>query len=555
MFASLALGLEADAQDKQNKEKGVAPAAVAPAPEKEKGGKLHNVTRIGYTRPGAPEDKLNQDGSVRAAAWDPLVKGKLIGGTVYYLVLQRTGDEGDTWGTGIYNFNERFVEGKNFKNKFSPALDAQAKYLYLYQIVNDRGLDPVPGGVKFAAGEDLNVVPIAGSALRIVVDPRYITSWGHFKGTGFNARVPDRNRKGDIRLAADKTPAEIRLAVSSNPSILEELPNKRYRSPAPAQSLKNLADSFGLGLGTLNLKMSAAFDELAKKKTAKVALAAYEQNILQAAEHAREPEYVQLLYSGFGDAPALNNEEPVAAFRADWRGKEIMDLGFHSVVFGFTSDVPPGKNESIRIEDKSSALKGAGLIDNAGNQNPQADDGFVVAQEGEQFVQQGKGAAPGNVFALGTAPSPGGVAGPAGGAPAAFGGMGGGAAGFPMGGGFGGGFSGGFGGGGFGSGTGSGGGFGGGGGFGSGNGNGNGNANQKQAQQGNININISLKNQQQQQQRQQQQQQQQNSNTPPGVVPTPRTIILGLLGLPGLYFLRRRLMTTAVKPTPPRTSA
>jgi hypothetical protein len=116
-------------------------------------------------------------------------------------------------------------------------------------------------------------------------------------------------------------------------------------------------------------------------------------------------------------------------------------------------------------------------------------------------------------------------------------------------------------------------GFGGGGGFGNGNGNGQGNAtttsDAKQAQAGqqivNINFNATLTNQQSQeqsqfQQQQQQQQQNQNQKNRGGhghdhghrhrhhggdcnnghVVPAPASLLLGLLGLPGLWFLRRR---------------
>src|SRR6185295_5765825 len=86
-----------------------------------------------------------------------------------------------------------------------------------YQIVNDRGLDPNPGGVAFAATNDLATSEIASFSLRLVVDPRYITSWGHFKDAGFTVVAPDRSIKGDVRASADGVEAKIRMAVSSNP--------------------------------------------------------------------------------------------------------------------------------------------------------------------------------------------------------------------------------------------------------------------------------------------------------------------------------------------------
>src|SRR5437773_3333557 len=219
----------------------------APQPKKdeqpEKDGKLAdqkpalpNMVRSGYTRPGYPEDPLNKDGTVRPLAWSPDFKGKLIGGTVYFVVLERTGADGDFWGTGIRDFDRRFVEGKNFQGSYSPTLDTKARYLYLYMVVNDRGLDPEP--IRPAADVEITAQPVAASALRLLVDPRYITSWGHFRGLGLTAVARDRNLKGDIRGAAEGNPAEpIRFAFSANPSILAELPEKRYMSKAPASPL------------------------------------------------------------------------------------------------------------------------------------------------------------------------------------------------------------------------------------------------------------------------------------------------------------------------------
>jgi hypothetical protein len=327
---------------------------------KAKGWKLRSAIRAGYTRVGSPEDKINPDGSVRPMAWDPDVKEKLIGATIYFVVLQRTGDADDTWGTGMAGFDGKFVEGKNYKNNFSPALDTLAQYLYLYQVINDRGLPPV-SEVKFAAGQEMpNMpLPIGSASLTIRVDPRYITSWGHFRGTGFVATVPNRKENGDVVVpAADKAPEKIRLAVSSNASILGEITTKRYigtsARPAPAHPLGSLAESFGLGPSNLNLKLSEEYKELENRKTKGIALAAFEDKVLQAqgAENAKEPQFVQLLYDAAKrrDGQLLSTE-----FRADWRGKEILDLGRHSVVFGFTSDLRP-KDEPIRIQGLDNAL-------------------------------------------------------------------------------------------------------------------------------------------------------------------------------------------------------
>jgi len=560
LFAGL--GMEMPAQDKGKPDKGkldkgkpvVDKGVEAPVRPQVKY-KLRSAVRTGYTRPGAPPDTINKDGKVRPVAWDPDFTGKLIGGTIYFAVLERTGNEGDSWGSGVDGFNDRFVEGKSFRNNYSPGLDKEAKYLYLYQVVNDRGLDPPSEGVVPAGfpPKDLRSLPIAGTALRLIVDPRYITSWGHFRGVGFNATVPDRDRKGDIREAADKTPEILPIAFSSNPSILSELPYHKYLDPSPAYPLRELRDSFGLGSAGLNLRASSAYAELLKKKKADAkAVSHFEENMLQSAVQAKEPDFVQIIYSGSqfqeGTQPATgilggmarpvdpteivphtDTTPAVAIFRADWRGaNNNVKLGFHSVVYGFTTDLPP-TDEPIRIEDPEAALKGAGVLDGI---RPAAD-----------------GLAPGVVPALaagvapGMAPTP--VPAPASATPVAGGAgaglLGGGpigvAGGMPMGGGAGA-FGGarppimGGGGGGF---------FGGG-----------GAQDQQQPQDQNqtgsqiINVNNSQsQSQNQSQQQQQQQQQSQQQSIDQGVIPEPGAIILALLGLPGLWLAQRRFANRA----------
>src|SRR5205823_3281832 len=106
------------------------------------------------------------DRKEKAAALDE----KAIGVTIYFMVLDRKtgrkGGYGDSWGVGIRDFDATFVSGRNNDRE---RLDADARYLYMYQIVNDRE------GTK-AAVKDVTV--------RIVVDPRLITSWGHFRLRG-----------------------------------------------------------------------------------------------------------------------------------------------------------------------------------------------------------------------------------------------------------------------------------------------------------------------------------------------------------------------------------
>src|SRR4051812_6163634 len=82
------------------------------------------LVHTGYTRPGIPSDG-EKEGKVIPAAWDLNYKGMLLGGSVYFAVFERTGAEGDVWGTGMANFDARFKEGRSYQNNFSPALDTK----------------------------------------------------------------------------------------------------------------------------------------------------------------------------------------------------------------------------------------------------------------------------------------------------------------------------------------------------------------------------------------------------------------------------------------------
>ena len=174
----------------------------------------HSIVRAGFTRPGNPPDVRLPNGNVRYVAWDPANREDVIGGTVYWMVLEQTGSDTDSWGTGIARFNDAFREGKDFQNRFSPALDVNARYLYLYQVVNDRGLDPLP--VKPAANTEIPTRPIARTSLRLLVDPREITSWGYFKDLGFATEVVDRKFDGTSAAGQGAPDKMIRMAVSSN---------------------------------------------------------------------------------------------------------------------------------------------------------------------------------------------------------------------------------------------------------------------------------------------------------------------------------------------------
>src|SRR5262249_23215189 len=133
----------------------------------------------GYTRPGNPPDRLDAGGKIIYAVDDK--DDKLgVGATIYFMVLDRAdGAASDTWGTGWKDFDAAFRAGMESRHVRSPALDTAARYLYLYQVVNDR---------KTAKG-------IHAASVQLLVEPRCITSWGHFSGASFAAEFAGREGK------------------------------------------------------------------------------------------------------------------------------------------------------------------------------------------------------------------------------------------------------------------------------------------------------------------------------------------------------------------------
>src|SRR5262249_25744010 len=134
------------------------------------------------------------------------------GGTVYYVVLQRGGAAGDRWGVGMKDFDARFRPGIDFGGSPSPELDTSAKYLYLYQVVNDRRTH----------------TPIQSASVKLLVDQKELTSWGSFHGVGF-APPPSAGgaRPGPIR------PVSVANVVGGETERLYRLKAPAVPVPAP----------------------------------------------------------------------------------------------------------------------------------------------------------------------------------------------------------------------------------------------------------------------------------------------------------------------------------
>ena len=162
LLAAFAMGVDADEKKVKPEEpvKKVKPAEpiARQADHAAAGRRYPNLGTI-YTRHGLPESSGDQlvkkfaKGDVRkllSHANFANFKGdelnlftnvktdsfKIYGATVYSHVFENIGlDEHDPFATGMANLENHFVAGND-----SPEFD-RARFLYVYQVVNDRGLD------------------------------------------------------------------------------------------------------------------------------------------------------------------------------------------------------------------------------------------------------------------------------------------------------------------------------------------------------------------------------------------------------------------------------
>jgi hypothetical protein len=523
-----------------------------------------------------------------------LQKYPIMGGTVYFAVYKNmSGAEGDTFGTGMPGFDQLFRRTMSNNSPDSPAFDATARYLYLYQVVNDRGFDPrnqlkkKPGDeIKFAAenlGDQLNDwlaldahKEIARYELKLLVDPRFIKSWGYFTDASFAAKVGvgmdifGRVAKVDPAVVnPDKTKDDGIRAVSFLPSVLTKRALPQYVSwDGPLQLLGDMdptfASTFQVTKSSKGISKSPAFIQL-KNDNNLIKRAAFSYLKDEEGPTGQKPYAVQIMYPAEREErvdlnanTTLEDDYVPAIFAVDfgdWRKagtNKGLGWGRQSVIFGFTSDLPPTFTpKTIHTPETARRINGMPLDKHFSKpalleKSPIA----LAAQDGTATP-----AASAITAASSPAPSPQPAA-P--GAPAAsgFAGITGGVGGLgglpPMGGGGGGmGFPSLGGGGGFGGFPGGGAVTGGGGTTGSQTGTNTGTpSNTGTSTNTNmplINFAATLINQQQQKQFQiqnQNQNQHQGHHGHGHVVPEPASLLLGLLGLPGLLLLRRRKTAT-----------
>jgi len=184
---------------------------------------------MGYTRPGYPPSDPNA-APVRPVAEERGPRGP-IGGTVYFEVFDQEKGEGlpgDPWSSGIKGIAAGFVPGSDQSlTTSSPKLDTSARYLYLYQTINDRGADS--GNIKM-------------STVRLLIDPQYITSWGHF-----SFRTEKEGGKAEIRGVSFTFEGKENKVVPVS-TANADVSDRFYRDPAPHYPVPK-----SLGLGEIPL--------------------------------------------------------------------------------------------------------------------------------------------------------------------------------------------------------------------------------------------------------------------------------------------------------------
>ncbi len=162
----------------------------------------------GYTRPGTRKEAD--------------AKEQWIGATVYFQVYDRAGGkEGDPWDTGIKDIEGYFVSGRRSgKEDSTSRLDTTARYLYLYQVMND-------------ADQGRNLASVT-----ITLESQRVTSFGKFvdleskykRGVGFAVALTDGKPEQAIRPISTKwKPFAKEKFAHPAPAILVR--NKYYTRP------------------------------------------------------------------------------------------------------------------------------------------------------------------------------------------------------------------------------------------------------------------------------------------------------------------------------------
>jgi hypothetical protein len=323
----------------------------------------------GYTRPGYPEGKAApKENKVVFAAFDGKEQRAVLGGTVYFTVIDmRSGDPADPWSRVAAEMARDFVPGRGGDGMASPEFDGGARYLYLYQTVND--------------------MPNAEDAVRsssvYLIDAELLTSWGYFASHGFAAEVEDKTGKSVIR------------PLSSD--FVLDTSNRVYRR----WDSEHITDT-GYAIGKYPSRGKGDIRPVAKgedpvRSPDNVVLVMgsdlYYRSSLWLGYDLRPPRFLR---GEDADTSDRLRNRPIdidhlqrSYIRANWIGKNLLKPGERGALFGFTSNYPPTYDD-VR-------LRGVGT----GNAAPRVSDIKPAATDGGGVVVPASGTGP-----IGTVPVP-----------------------------------------------------------------------------------------------------------------------------------------------------
>jgi hypothetical protein len=172
---------------------------------------------MGNTRPGVNATPHEKTKDIEKVAFDKLddPKQEGFGVTIYFMVVDRVdGTVDDPWGLASPDLLKSWIAGREGDGvRGSATLDTKARYLYLYQIINDVG---EPGQIKTVF-------------IRMFVDPEYITSWGWLG----EKKEKDKNTKAvgfSMEFPPEKDRDLVRPVSSSSPGVSDH----EYQQLAPA---------------------------------------------------------------------------------------------------------------------------------------------------------------------------------------------------------------------------------------------------------------------------------------------------------------------------------
>ncbi|MFO0877256.1 MAG: hypothetical protein U0840_07760 [Gemmataceae bacterium] len=307
----------------------------------------------GYTRIGFPPADDRIDPKIAPAAGPD---ARALGVTVYYMVLDRKvsngkNGPGDIFGTGIANFDSSFVAGKNSDRD---RIDTEARYLYLYQVVNDSNREAA----------------VKSASVQLIIDPRLITSWGFFS----HRKKTDKGqvvRQGISFLAPAGEGA--RGAVEGIRPVSTDFPavtDRRYRSPAPPITAQR---PFGFAAINIGIRPVAAGEDMGKEPETVLLVTNAEFGPGEDNPYRRSALRTDTdLLNEFTDETTRtrsrfreDQRRRWPAVRAIWTDDNPLRKRERSTLFGFTSDYPP-TYENVAI---GSRMAGVNLGGGAGDQN------------------------------------------------------------------------------------------------------------------------------------------------------------------------------------------